>query len=601
LFLSKFKNQITVQVTRLFDLIPRQLDKFSKSDSLSAKENGKWVNYSTQQFKEFANNVSFGLIASGISKGDKIVTISNNRPEWNFLDMGILQIGAVHVPVYPTISENDLKFILADAEAKMIFISSADLCTKILPVIKNIPSVNAVYSFNKVNGVKHFSELIETGKNNTDEKKIEAIKSSVLPEDLATLLYTSGTTGTPKGVMLSHHNLVSNVIAVEHLPPADSSCRALSFLPLNHVYERMLTYLYMYLGISIYYAESLETISDNLKEVKPEVFSAVPRLLEKVFDKIVAKGSELKGVKRGLFFWALNLGLRYEQHGANGWWYETQLKLANKIIFNKWREALGGKTNAIVSGGAALQPRLAKVFRAAGIMVLEGYGLTETSPVIAVNTVPENKIGTVGPVIEGVQVKIADDGEILCKGPNVMMGYYKRPDLTAEVIDKDGWLHTGDIGTLDEGKFLKITDRKKEIFKTSGGKYIAPQMIENKLKESRFIEQAMVIGENEKFAAALIVPAFAFIKDWGAKKGLKLNTNDEIANSKEVRERIREEIDSINKTLGHYETIKKFELLNKEFSIESGEMTPKLSLKRRVIIERCSALVKKIYGSDEVI
>jgi len=374
----------------------------------------------------------------------------------------------------------------------------------------------------------------------------------------------------------------------------------LSFLPLNHVYERMLSYLYVYYGVSIYYAESLDTIADNLKDVKPEIFVTVPRLLEKVYDKIVSKGAELSGIKKALFYWALNLGLRYELHGANGWWYEFQLKIANKLIFSKWREALGNNIVAIASGGAALQPRLARVFHAARIPVLEGYGLTETSPVIAVNNFQPDciKFGTVGTVIDKVEVKIAEDGEILCKGPNVMMGYYQNSEQTAEMIDAEGWFHTGDIGIIEDGKFLKITDRKKEIFKTSGGKYIVPQMIENKLKESRFIEQAMVIGENQKFASAFIVPNFSFIRDWANRKNLKLETNEEIAANPEVKKRIAEEVNEINKTLGHFETIKRFELLSREFSIEKNEMTPKLSLRRKIILENFKEQYNRIYSFD---
>jgi long-chain acyl-CoA synthetase len=589
-----------MQVTRLFDLLPNQLENFPKEDALACKANGEWIKYSTQQFKEYADNFSYGLLAAGLSKGDKIGIIANNRPEWNFVDMGALQAGIIDVPVYPTISETDLKYILNHAEVKMVFVSSAELYQKVISIAKEIESIKDVYTFNEVAGAKSWKEIIELGKSNPNPVKLEEIKASILPNDLATLIYTSGTTGVPKGVMLSHNNILKNCEATESLCPFDKSWRALSFLPLNHVYERMLTYLYMYYGISIYYAESLETIGENLKEVKPMIFVTVPRLLEKVYDKIVSKGSELTGIKKALFFWALHLGLRYEPNGANGWWYELQLKMANKIIFSKWREALGNNISAIASGGAALQPRLARVFWAARIPVLEGYGLTETSPVIAVNNFQKDcvKFGTVGTVLSNVQVKIAVDGEILCKGPNVMLGYYKEPALTAEVLDADGWFHTGDIGVFENEKFLKITDRKKEIFKTSGGKYIAPQMIENKLKESTFIEQVMIIGENQKFAAALIVPAFIYITDWAAKKGIALSSNEEIAASKEVRDRIREEIDLVNKTLGSFESIKKFELLASEFSIEKGEMTPKLSLKRRVIMEHNKEAYKKIYGEE---
>jgi long-chain acyl-CoA synthetase len=589
---------------RLFDLLKRYQEKYiNKEDALGAKENGQWVKYSTRQYIDFANNISLGLLALGVQKNDKIALIANNRPEWNFSDMGIMQTGAINVPIYPTISENDLAFILNDAETKYVFVSSQDLYDKVNKIKAQVPSIKDIYSFNKINGVKHWLELVELGKQNASQlqSKLEEVKNSIKDTELATLLYTSGTTGNPKGVMLSHKNLFSNFYAVRNLPPLDSESRALSFLPLNHVYERMLTYLYMYIGASIYYAESLETIGDNIRELKPHVFSAVPRLLEKVYDKIVAKGADLTGMKHKLFFWALDLGLKYEMDGKNGSWYEFQLSIANKLIFSKWREALGGNVRAIVSGGAALQPRLARVFTAAQIPVLEGYGLTETSPVIAVNNLEPGgrKFGTVGLVIEGVQVKIADDGEILAKGPNVMMGYYKQPEATAEVIDKEGWFHTGDIGILEEGKYVKITDRKKEIFKTSGGKYIAPQLIENRLKESMFIEQVMVIGENQKFASALVVPAFAYIKDWCDKNGHSCKTNEEIILNPDVKKQVQEEIAKVNSSLAQYETIKKFELLPREWSIEKGEMTPKLSLKRRVICDSNKDLIDKIYKTEE--
>jgi long-chain acyl-CoA synthetase len=587
-----------MSVTRVFDIIPQLLDKYNKPNAFAAKENGKWVTYSTQQFADNANNLSYGLLNLGIDREEKIAIIANNRPEWNFTDYGIQMSGAVSVPIYPTISEGDLNFILNDAKVKYIFVSSTDLYNKVKAVAANAPSVKEIYTFDKVAGAKHWSEVLELGKANPKKEEVEKIKSSIKPNDLLTILYTSGTTGNPKGVMLSHNNLISNSLASQNLCPFKSHWKALSFLPLNHVYERMLTTLYMYLGISIYYAESLETIGDNLKEVKPEVFSTVPRLLEKVYDKIVAKGADLTGIKKKLFFWALELGLKYELNGANGWWYETQLKLANKLIFSKWREALGGNLMAAVSGGAALQPRLARVFNAAKITVLEGYGLTETSPVIAVNNFLPNgiKFGTVGPVIEGVTVKIAEDGEILVKGPNVMLGYYNRPDATAEVMDADGWFHTGDIGIFEENRFLKITDRKKEIFKTSGGKYIAPVMIENKLKESPFVEQAMVIGENQKFASALIVPAFAFLKEYCQRKGIPFTSNEELIKNETIKARIIAEVEKVNKELAQYEKIKNPQFLSREWSIDKGEMTPKLSLKRKVIMAANADLVTKIYS-----
>lgn len=587
-----------MSVTRVFDLIPQLLKKYDKSNALAAKENGKWITYSTQQFADYVEYLSYGIYNLGIEREEKIAIIANNRPEWNFADFAIQQSGAVSVPIYPTISESDLNFILNDAKVKYIFVSSEDLYKKVKSVVANTPSVKEIYTFNKIEGAKHWSELVEAGKKNPKAKEIETIKSSIKPTDLLTILYTSGTTGNPKGVMLSHDNLLSNSFASQNLAPFTSDWKALSFLPLNHVYERMLTTLYMYLGVSIYYAESLETIADNLKEVKPEIFSTVPRLLEKVYDKIVAKGTDLTGIKKKLFFWALDLGLRYQLDGANGWWYEFQLKIANKLIFSKWREALGGNIVAVVSGGAALQPRLARVFNAAKIKVLEGYGLTETSPVIAVNNFLPNsmRFGTVGPVIDKVTVKIAEDGEILVKGPNVMLGYYNRPDATAEVIDSEGWFHTGDIGIFEDNRFLKITDRKKEIFKTSGGKYIAPMIIENKLKESPFIEQAMVIGENQKFASALIVPAFAALKEWCAKNNIPYTTNEEMIKNEAVKKHICQEVENINKSLAQYETIKRPEFLAREWAIDKGEMTPKLSLKRKVILAANKALVDRIYG-----
>jgi long-chain acyl-CoA synthetase len=582
---------------RLFDLL-HNLEKFpAKDDALAAKENGVWRKYGTREYLETVNFLSYAFINLGIQPGDKIGLISNNRPEWNFVDFACLQTGAINTPLYPTISEHDLKFVIHDAQIKYFFVANDALYQKVKACADGTP-IKEIYSFSKQSD-KNIYQLIEDGKKNPQEKRLKEIEAGIRDTDLATLIYTSGTTGNPKGVMLSHRNFVSNVLATQNLAPFEPHWRALSFLPLNHVYERMLSYLYMRNGISVYYAESLETIGDNLKEVQPQIFVTVPRLLEKVYDKIVAKGSELKGIKKGLFFWALNLGLRYEQHRANGWWYEFQLKLANKLIFSKWRAALGGKIVCVVSGGANLQTRLARVFNSARIKVLEGYGLTETSPVVAVNNYDENnmKIGTVGPVINNVQIKIAEDGEIFVKGPNVMLGYYNQPELTKEVIDEDGWFHTGDIGVMEDGKFLKIVDRKKEIFKTSGGKYITPQYAENKLKESRFIEQAMVIGENEKFPSALIVPAFAFLKEWCLRQGISYTTNEEIIMHPEVIKRIAEEVEKANADFAQYEKIKKFELQSREWSIEKGELTPKMSLKRKIILSMNQEPYKRIYGA----
>jgi len=587
-------------ITRVFDILPQLQEKYNKPNALAAKENGKWRTYSTQEFIDYVNNLSYGLYNLGLEREDKIAIIANNRPEWNFADFATQQSGAVSVPIYPTVSEHDLTFILNDAKIKYVFVSSSELYSKVKAASASVPSIKGIYTFNNVDGAKNWMDLVNEGKQNPKAKEIEAIKNSITPNDLFSILYTSGTTGNPKGVMLSHNNLISNSIASQVLAPFESNWIALSFLPLNHVYERMLSTLYFYLGISVYYAENMETIGDNLKEIQPQVFGTVPRLLEKVYDKIVAKGEDLTGIKKKLFFWALDLGLRYELNGVNGWWYEFQLKMANKIIFNKWREALGGKVVAVASGGAALQPRLARVFCAARIIVLEGYGLTETSPVVAVNNFLPNgiKFGTVGPILDKVTVSFAPDGEILVKGPNVMLGYYNRPDATAEAIDADGWFHTGDIGVLEEGRFLKITDRKKEIFKTSGGKYIAPVMIENKLKESPFIEQVMVIGENQKYASAFIVPAFAFLKEYCKRKDIEYTTNEEMINNPVIKARILQEVEKANKTLAQYETIKRPELLSREWSIEKNEMTPKLSLKRKIIMEANKDLLNKIFGTE---
>ncbi|MCW3078193.1 MAG: AMP-dependent synthetase [Bacteroidetes bacterium] len=581
---------------RLFDLLHNLKNLPLKDDALAAKVNGSWRKYSTLEYIDTVNFLSYAFINLNIKPGDKIGLISANCPEWNFIDYACLQTGAINTPLYPTISEHDLAHIITEADIQYFFVATEEQYKKVKNCSVN-STIKEIISFTPIQGLRSLNDLIEYGKKEPQEQKLEQLKNSIKPEDLATLIYTSGTTGNPKGVMLSHRNFISNVIGTRNLCPFKPNWRALSFLPLNHVYERMLSYLYTSHGLSVYYAESLETIGANLKEVKPHIFVTVPRLLEKVYEKIVNTGSQLTGVKKTLFFWAVNLGLRYEQHKANGWWYEFQLNLANKIIFSKWREALGGNIVAVVSGGSALQPRLIRVFHSARIKVLEGYGLTETSPVIAVNNYDDAKIkiGTVGPVLDNVKIKIAEDGEIYVKGPNVMMGYYKQPELTKEAIDEDGWFHTGDIGTLEDGKFLKITDRKKEMFKTSGGKYITPQRIENKLKESRFIEQIMVIGENEKFPAAFIVPAFTFLKQWCEKRNIPYTTNEEIIKNEKVISRIAREVDDANKDFAQYERLKKFELFPREWNIDHGEMTPKLSLKRKVIISANKAVCDKIY------
>ncbi len=589
-----------MEVTRLFDLIDRYEERYSfKDDALVNKINGEWVKHSASEFINTVRNVSYGLLNIGMQKGDAFATLSNNRPEWNFVDLGAMCIGGVHVPVYTNLSVADLQFIIKDASIKFIFVSNQEMFDKVQEVIKDIHHVKAVFSFDELSGVRNWKEIVEGGMSNPNPEKVNAIKATIHANDLATLLYTSGTTGVPKGVMLSHNNIVSQLIAAQNLAPVNAHSRALSFLPLNHVYERVLTYLYFYLGVSIWYAESIEKVADNLKEVQPEIFGCVPRLFEKVYDKIVAKGNDLTGIKRRLFYWALELGLQYETNGKNGWWYEFQLGIARKLIFSKWQEALGGKVKAAISGGAALQPRLARVFWAAQIPILEGYGLTETSPVVSVNTLDPGglKFGTVGKVLDKVTVRIAEDGEILCKGPNLMLGYFNRPDLTAEVIDADGWFHTGDIGMFEQDVYLKITDRKKEIFKTSGGKYIVPQATENKLKESRFIEQVMVIGDGQKFPAAFIVPAVAFITEWASRKGITLPASrEEICKNEVVIKRIQREVDGVNASLGNFEAIKKFALLSREWTVEGGELSPKLSLKRRVILSENQSAFNYIYS-----
>ncbi len=588
---------ITNQPTRLFDLLTRLKETYKEGDIFVYKEDGKWINHTIDEFVANSESLSYGLISLGIGVGDKIATISNNRPEWNYLDMAMLQIGAVHVPIYPTISEEEFKFIFNDAEVKLVFVSDEILYNKVQSILKDSTTIKAVYTFNKIDGAKHWTEVRDLGNQHVDLEKLNRLKDSIKGNDLATIIYTSGTTGTPKGVMLSHANILSNIISCDHLVPVSFREKVLSFLPINHIFERTIVYMYIYLGATICYAESIDKIGDNIREIKPYFFSAVPRLIEKVYAKIINKGKEQKGIKKFLFFWAVDLGLRYEFDGANGWWYEFQLKIANKLIFSKWREALGGNIRGIVTGSAALQPRLQRIFWAARIPVIEGYGLTETSPVISVNTLDKGdcKFGTIGPVIKDVEVKLAEDGEIIVRGPNVMLGYYKRPDLTAEAIDKDGYFHTGDIGMFD-GKFLKITDRKKEIFKTSGGKYIAPQAIENKFKESPFIEQIMVIGENQRFPAALIIPDIHYIKDWAKIKGIALpNSHEDICKNASVIERIQEEVTRFNNDLGHVEQIKKFELLPAEWTVESGDLTPTMKLKRKIIMGRNAGLIERIY------
>jgi long-chain acyl-CoA synthetase len=584
-----------LEAKRLFDLPHLQLKKYPNERMFVSKKDGIWEGVSTAQFLKECMSVSKGLIALDVQPGERVAIVSPTRYEWNVMDIAIQQIGAIVVPIYPNISANDYRYIFNDAGIKTCVVATDEIAEKIASVRSEIPTLNNLYSFDKSTHADDWSGIKVAG-DLVDENQVTARMEIPNSDDLATIIYTSGTTGNPKGVMLTHMNILSNVEACIEPIPADKDSRVLSFLPVCHIYERMLHYLYMHIGCSIYFAESLDTIGDNIREVKPHVFTAVPRLIEKVFDKIMAKGDELTGIKRSLFFWAVGLAEKYDTVNRSVF-YNIKLGIARKLIFKKWQEALGGEVRAIASGSAALQPRLARIFLAADIPILEGYGLTETSPVCSVNSFQKGiRIGSVGAVVDGVEVKIAEDGEILVKGPNVMVGYFNLPQQTAEVL-KDGWFHTGDIGEFIEGKFLKITDRKKEIFKTSGGKYIIPQAMENKFKESRFIEQIMVIGEGQKFPAALIVPTFTFVREWAKRKELNLEelSNEDLCKEERVLQRIQKEVDRINADFGQWEMIKKFELIPQEFSIDGGELTPTLKFKRKIIMEKYANLVDRIF------
>jgi long-chain acyl-CoA synthetase len=591
------------EVKRNFDLLKLYATRYSgKKNALGGKNMSGWYKYSSKEYIENTNYISLGFLSLGLKKGDKVATVSVNRPEWNFVDLGLAQAGLVHVPIYPTISINDYKYILQHCEAKYVVVGDKKLYDKIEPLVNEIENLKEVYSFEDIEGVKNWKDLCEEGKKSNQQNQLNEIKESISEKDLATIIYTSGTTGLPKGVMLSHQNLVSNFTQHAHNHNLGEEATALSFLPLCHVYERSMNYHFQFKGMSIYYVGSLAQILPALKEVKPDMFNTVPRLLERIYDGIINKGKELKGIKKSIFFWAVKLGDKFDYGKNFSRLYKQKRKLADKLVYSKWRAVMGGNIKIIVSGGAALQPRIGKVLGVANIMTLEGYGLTETSPVIAVSNPAKNqiRIGTVGPVLPGVDLKLADDGEITCKGPNVMMGYFKDPERTKRVIDENGYFHTGDVGILVDNKYLKITDRKKEIFKLSGGKYIAPQMIENKLKESFFIEQAMIVGENEKFASAIIVPAFSYIKDWLKLKGTDNNqTKEEILQMPEVVSSIRKDVREINKSLGEFEIVKRYKLITDEWSPDTGEMSPTLKLKRNVLAERYNNLIDEIYASPK--
>lgn len=589
-------------VTRLFDFPYYQLEKYNLSKSLVTKYDGKWEATSTKEYIDKANAISRGLLRLGVQPNDKIGIISlSNRTEWNICDIGILQTGAQDVPIYPTITKDDYQYILNHSECVYCFVSCTEVLEKINSIKENVPSLKEVYSFDEIGNCSHWSEVLKLGEDESNQSELNKRKAAINEEDLATLIYTSGTTGRPKGVMLSHKNIVSNAIySAKRLPIEIGTMKALSFLPVCHIFERMLLYMYQYCGVSIHFAESIETISQNLNEIHPQVMTLVPRLLEKVYDKIYAKGAELTGIKKMLFFWAVDLGLKYEPYGENGWWYETKLKIARKLIFSKWQDALGGELKVVASGSAALQPRLARVFNAAGIPIMEGYGLTETSPVVSVNDMRNKgfRIGTVGKPLSNTEIKIAHDGEILIKGPQVMIGYYKDPEKTSKAIINE-YFHTGDIGEIDADGFLKITDRKKEMFKTSVGKYIAPQLLENAMKQSFFIEQIMVVGEGEKMPAALIQLNFDFVNDWAKRKEIDLGaTSEEIIKNERLIKRIQKEVDKYNEKFGNWEKIKRFELTPDVWSIDTGHLTPTMKLKRNVIKKIYIDLYNKIYEHD---
>ena len=588
---------IEASVKRLIDIVPFQIKNYPRLDAICDKKEGKWQSYSSLKIKEIIDGFSLGLLKLGFKPGDKISIISPSRSEWNFVDLGILQAGCIDVPIYPTMTENEFSYIFNDSKVKLVFVSDKELYDKVKHVLPNSSSIQDVYTFDKVEGAKHWSDILEQA-DKSFEETLKSIEESIDTDNLATIIYTSGTTGIPKGVGLTHHNIISNIVSLSKIMPMDNGHRMISFLPICHIFERTGIYFYLTVGGAIYYAENIDKIAENLLEVKPNYFTTVPRLLEKVYEKIMGKGRELKGLKKAIFGWAVNLANHYDPEGDNNFFYNIRLKVARKLVFTKWQQALGGEVKGIISGAAALQPRLARIFTAANIPIREGYGLTETSPVLTCNRFDEGEyyLGSVGTPIPEVQIKITDDGEILAKGPNVFKEYYNKPDLTEKAIDKEGWFHTGDIGQLIDGKFLKITDRVKEVFKTSGGKFVAPLPIENKMKESWFIKNIMVIGENRRFTAALIVTDKDFIANWCKKKGYDKLSEDEMTKCKILIDRIWKDVRKYNKRFSHIEQIKKFEIVPDDWSITTGELTPTLKLKRKVILEKYKELVEQIYS-----
>ena len=591
-----------MEVTRTFDLIDWSCQTYPREVMFGGKHGQEWVTFSTEAVRELTDSFSCGLLSLGYKQGDHIATITPNKAEWNIVDHGLAQAGMIHVPIYPTIGQEEYAYILQHSEAKAVITGNRQIYNKISPVVKKIPAIRGLFTFDPVDGLTTVDDIIAEGRKKKEVLMplLMATKESIRPADMVTIIYTSGTTGNPKGVVLSHNNLVTNAIATSKAHDFGLGYRALSFLPLCHVYERMMNYHFQYKGTSIYYLENMGLVADTMREIKPHIVNVVPRLLEKIYENIINKGENLHWLKKQIFFMSVNLGLRYRLNG-NSRFYRFRLRMARKLVFSKWRAALGNEIRVIVSGGAALQSRLERIFWAADIPILQGYGLTETSPVIAVNPfrIPDIKFETVGPILENVTVKIADDGEILCKGPNVMIGYYKDPELTGQVIDSEGWFHTGDIGIIENDRFLRITDRKKEMFKLSAGKYIAPQVIENKLKESILVDQAMVIGENEKFASALISPNFAFLHDWCSAHKLQYRDNIDLVELPEVIDKFTHEVREINKSLGEFEQIKRFRLVTEEWLPQTGELSPTLKLKRNVLTERYQYIINEIYSVRE--
>jgi len=590
------------QITRIFDLLELYKDEYNSiPDLFNTKKDGEWVHFSANDYLQYSNLISLGLLALGVTKGTRIATVMNNCPEWNFFDMGILQTGAIQIPVYPTISEENYRYIFNDSAIEYLIFSDQEIYERIKKVIPEIKGLKEIFSIEPIKGIRNWNEILELGKKHPDPQDLETIKQSIRPGDLATVIYTSGTTGRPKGVMSSHNNFVTNYKALAEIPPLKMHDRAISFLPLCHVYERTAGYVYQSFGVSVFYVQDIDQLGEYIREVKPHGFASVPRVFEKIYNKIVTKGRKLPLPMKVLFFWALRQGHKYELDHARGWIYDFKLMIANLLVFSKWRTALGGELKFIVSGSASLHPRLARIFWAAKIPILEAYGLTETSPGVTCYRFEPGcmKFGTVGPLLTGNQMKIADDGEVLCKGPNIMMGYLNRPEKTAEVIDTDGWFHTGDIGVIEDGKFLKITDRKKEIFKTSGGKYIAPQPIEQKIKESPFIEHIMVVGENRNYAAALIIPNFEHLKNWCEVKHIAFGSREKAVKNPKIIRRIKHEVERFNLDLDQTEKIKKIRLLDALWTTESGEISPTLKLRRKFIMEKYSKIIEETYRSSE--